>query len=74
MPNSEQPEKRRGKARTREASESYCPTLGGKSRFFKFLELSGVGRVVEDGTDVEESRTARLDEWIMCEAEERVAQ
>jgi len=28
---------------------------------FRFLELSGVGRVVEDGTDEEEARAARLD-------------
>jgi len=40
----------------------------------KFLELSGVGRVVEDGIDEGETRARRLDEWIVWEAEERVAQ
>ena len=38
----------------------------------RFLELSGVGRLVE-GEDVEETRAARLDGWIAWEAEERVA-
>jgi len=41
-------------------------------RLLRFLELPGVGRVVEDGTDVEEARAARLDGWIVWEAEERV--
>jgi len=31
----------------------------------RFLELSGVGRVVDDGTDEEETRAARLDGWII---------
>jgi len=30
-------------------------------RLLKFLELSGAGRVVADGTDVEEERAARMD-------------
>jgi hypothetical protein len=34
-------------------------------RLLRFLELSGVGKVVEDGTDVEEARAARLDGWIV---------
>jgi hypothetical protein len=38
-----------------------------KSRFLKFLELSGVGRVAEGGTD-------GPDGWIVWEAEERAAQ
>jgi hypothetical protein len=29
-----------------------------ESRFLKFLELSGVGRVVEDGADVDEAWAA----------------
>jgi len=37
----------------------------------RFLELSDVGRAVEDGTNVEEARAARLDGWIMWEVEER---
>jgi hypothetical protein len=40
----------------------------------RLLELSGVGRIVEDGVDEEERRGARLDEWIAWEAEERVAE
>ena len=39
-----------------------------ESRFFRFLELSGVGRVVEDGTDEDNSRAARMDEWVVWEA------
>jgi len=32
----------------------------------------GVGRVVEDGTDEEQVRAERMDQWIAWEAEERV--
>jgi len=39
----------------------------------RFLELSGMRRLVEDGTDVEEARAARMDGWIVWEVEERVA-
>jgi len=42
-------------------------------RLLRFLELSGVGRLVE-GEDVEETRAARLDGWIAWEAEEKAAQ
>ena len=42
-------------------------------RLLRFLELSGVGRLVE-GEDVEETRAAKMDGWISWEAEERVAQ
>jgi len=42
-------------------------------RLLRFLELSGVGRIVEDGVD-EERRATRLDEWIAWEAEERVVE
>jgi hypothetical protein len=45
-----------------------------EKRLLRFLGLSGVGRVVEDGTDIEEARAARLDEWIVWGAEERLAQ
>ena len=38
----------------------------------RFLELAGERRLVE-GEDVEETRGARLDEWIAREAKERVA-
>jgi hypothetical protein len=48
-----------------------CPRW--EKRFLKFLELSGVGKVLEDGADVEEARASRLDRWIAWEAEERVA-
>jgi hypothetical protein len=30
-------------------------------RLLKFLELSGVGRMIEDGGDVEEARASRMD-------------
>jgi len=43
-------------------------------RLLRFLELSGLGRVVEDGTDEEEIWAGRLDGWIVWEAEERAAQ
>jgi hypothetical protein len=33
-------------------------------RFVKFLELSGVGRVMADGTDEDDARAARMDEWV----------
>lgn len=39
-------------------------------RFVKFLELPKVGRVMADGTDEDGARAARLDEWIVWEAEE----
>jgi hypothetical protein len=39
-------------------------------RLLKFLELSGVGRIVADGTDEDEARAQRMDNWIICEAEE----
>ena len=44
-----------------------------EGRLLHFLELSGVGRLVE-GEDVEETRAAMLDGWIAWEAEETVAQ
>jgi hypothetical protein len=33
-------------------------------RFIKFLELSGVGRLVADGTDEDGAHAARMDEWV----------
>jgi hypothetical protein len=38
----------------------------------KFLELSGVGRVMEDGVDEEEARAGRPDRWISWETEKWV--
>jgi len=40
-------------------------------RLLCFLELSGVGRVVEDGRDEDQERAERMDRWIIWEAEER---
>ena len=37
------------------------------------MELPGARRAAEHGTDVEEAHAARLDGWIVWEAEERVA-
>jgi len=42
-------------------------------RLVKFLELSGMGRRVADGTDEDEARAERMDGWIVWEAEERGA-
>jgi hypothetical protein len=36
-----------------------------ESRLLNFLELSGVGRIVENGTDEEEARAARMDGWVV---------
>jgi hypothetical protein len=41
-----------------------------EQRFVEFLELSGVGRVVADGTNEDCTRAAKMDEW---EAVERAA-
>jgi len=35
-----------------------------------FLELSGAGRVMDDGRDEEEARAALMDEWVVWEAGE----
>jgi len=42
-------------------------------RLLRFLELSGVGRVMDDGSDEEEARAAKMDEWIVWEAREQGA-
>jgi len=34
-------------------------------RFVRFLELSGVGRTMADGTDEEGARAAKTDEWVV---------
>jgi hypothetical protein len=39
----------------------------------KFLELSGVGRVMADGTDEDGAYAARMDEWVAWESVERAA-
>jgi hypothetical protein len=36
-------------------------------RLVKFLELSGVGRVMANGTDEDGAHAARMDEWIVVE-------
>jgi len=38
-------------------------------RFVHFLELSGVGRTMADGTDEDGAHAARMDEWIAWETE-----
>jgi hypothetical protein len=38
----------------------------------RFLELSGVGRTLADGTDEESAYAARMDTWIAWETEEVV--
>jgi hypothetical protein len=42
-------------------------------RFVKFLELSGVGRTMADGTDEDGARATRMDERVICETRERSA-
>jgi hypothetical protein len=39
-------------------------------RLVKFLELSGVGRVMADGTDEDEAYAARTNEWVAWETVE----
>jgi hypothetical protein len=43
-------------------------------RLVKFLELSGVGRVMADGVGEDEARVERMDGWIVWEAVERAAE
>jgi len=45
-----------------------------EKRLLRFLELSGVGRVVENGIDEEAAQAERMDGWIVWEHEERVAE
>jgi hypothetical protein len=42
-------------------------------RLANFLELSGVGRVMADGTDGDGAYTARMDEWVAWETVEGTA-
>jgi hypothetical protein len=39
-------------------------------RLLKFLKLSGVGRIVADGTAEDEARAQRMDNWIISKVEE----
>ena len=41
-----------------------------EKRLLRFLELSGVGRVVEGGEDEDEAHAAQMDRWVVWEAEE----
>jgi hypothetical protein len=42
-------------------------------RLVKFLELSGVERVIADGTDEDGAYAARMDDWVAWEAVEGAA-
>jgi hypothetical protein len=42
-------------------------------RLVEFLELSGVGRVMADGTDEDGAYAARMDEWVAWETVEGTA-
>jgi hypothetical protein len=44
-----------------------------EQRLVKFLELSGVGRVMVDGTDEDGAYAARMDEWMAWETVEGAA-
>jgi hypothetical protein len=41
-------------------------------RFVRFLELSGVGRTLADGTNAESAYASRMDTWIAWETEQVV--
>jgi len=41
-------------------------------RFVRFLELSGVGRTMVDGTDEEGAHAAGMDEWVVWEVGEGI--
>jgi len=61
----------------RETPGGVCVLLANprwERRSLKFLELSGVVRVMADGTDEDGARAARMDEQVVWEPEERVAQ
>jgi hypothetical protein len=40
-----------------------------EKRLLLFLELSSVGRVMDNGADFEEARTEKMDGWIIWEDE-----
>jgi len=42
-------------------------------RLVRFLELSGVGRTMADGTDEDGARAARMDEWLVWEVGDGIA-
>jgi hypothetical protein len=44
-----------------------------EGRLLRYLELSGVGRFVEGGIEEDEAHAARMDRWIVWEAEEEGA-
>jgi len=54
-----------------------CPGVASQSqvgrRFVRFLELSGVGKTMADGTDEDGARAAKMDEWVMWESVENIA-
>jgi hypothetical protein len=47
--------------------DSIAPPPPKERRLLHFLELSGVGRVMDNGEDEEEARAARMDGWIIWE-------
>jgi hypothetical protein len=42
-------------------------------RLVKFIELSGVGRVMADGADEDGAYAARMDDWVAWEAVDGIA-
>jgi hypothetical protein len=44
-----------------------------EGRLLRYLELSGVGRFVEGGIEEDEAHAAKMDRWIVWEAEEEGA-
>jgi hypothetical protein len=71
-PNCGQPERRHGKTKTRRRRVLLANPRW-ERRLVKFLELSGVGRVMADGTDEDGAYAARMDEWVAWETVEEAA-
>jgi hypothetical protein len=44
-----------------------------EGRLLRYLELSGVGRFMEGGIEEDEAHAAKMDRWIVWEAEEEGA-
>jgi hypothetical protein len=73
MKDFERPERRRGKGRTPGGVRVLLANPRWERRFVEFLELSGVGGVMADGTDEDGARAAKMDEWVVWDAVERTA-
>ena len=73
-PASARPERRLGEGRHPGNVRVFLASPRWGKRFLRFLELSGVGRLMADGTNEDAVRAAMLDDWMVWEAEGEVAQ